>query len=60
MLGFGAFAALAGLAYWLQSQTLMVCAFGVAMASALALPLLERTYLRNWPRYVSSVQSLKT
>ena len=57
VLGFGAFAVLAALAYWLQSQTLMLCAFGAAMASALVLPLLERIYLRNWPRYVARVQS---
>lgn len=56
-LGFGAFATLAAFAYWLQNQTLMVCAFGAAMAGALALPLLEHTYLRTWPRYASTIQS---
>ena len=50
-LSFGAFVVLAALAYWLQSQQLMIFAFGVAMAGALALPLLEWTYLRTWPRY---------
>ena len=55
--GFGTFAALAAFAYWLQSQRLMVFAFGVAMASALALPLLERTYLRTWPRYAPIAHS---
>ncbi len=50
-LGFGAFVVLAALAYWLQSQQLMIIAFGAAMAGALALPLLEWTYLRTWPRY---------
>lgn len=52
-LGFGAFVVLAALAYWLQSHGLMLLAFGAAMASALAMPLLERTWLRTWPRYAS-------
>ena len=56
-LGFGAFATLAAFAYWLQNQPLMLFAFGAAMAGALALPLLEHTYLRTWPRYASTVQS---
>lgn len=56
-LGFGAFATLAAFAYWLQNQTLMLFAIGAAMAGALALPLLEHTYLRTWPRYASIVQS---
>jgi hypothetical protein len=53
-LGFGSFVVLAALAYWLQSDGLMLLAFGAAMVSALALPLLERTYLRTWPRYASA------
>ena len=57
MLGFGTFATLAALAYWLQNQNLMLFAFGVAMAGALTLPVLEHTYLRTWPRYISTVQS---
>ena len=57
MLGFGTFATLAALAYWLQNQRLMLFAFGAAMTSAFALPLLEHTYLRTWPRYVSTAQS---
>lgn len=51
LLGFGAFVVLAGFAYALQSQRLALMAFGAAMVGALALPLLERTYLRSWPRY---------
>ncbi len=50
-LSFGAFVVLAALAYWLQKQHLTLFAFGAAMAGALALPLLEWTYLRTWPRY---------
>ena len=57
VLGFGSFATLAAFAYGLQNQNLMLFAFGVAMAGALALPLLEHTYLRTWPRYVSTVRS---
>jgi DNA-directed RNA polymerase subunit RPC12/RpoP len=53
ILGFGGFVVLAALAYWLQSHGLMLLAFGAAMLSALALPLLERTYLRTWPRYAT-------
>jgi hypothetical protein len=26
---------------------------GAALVASLALPLLERTYLRHWPRYVA-------
>ena len=50
-LGFGSFVALVVIAYGLQSHGLMLLAFGAAMASALAMPLLERTWLRAWPRY---------
>ena len=56
LLSFGTVAALAAFAYWFQSQNLMVAALGAAMLGALALPLLERTYLRTWPRYAPSVQ----
>lgn len=45
--------ALAGVAYWLQSQTLLVLAIGAAMLPALVLPLVERVMLRDWPRYAS-------
>jgi hypothetical protein len=51
LLGFGTFVVLAALAYALQSQRLALIAFGAAMVGALALPLLERIFLRSWPRY---------
>jgi hypothetical protein len=35
----------------------MLAALGAAMAGVLALPLLERTYLRAWPRYTSTVKN---
>jgi len=51
---FGATILLAAIAYSIRSQGMMLAAFGAAMAGALALPVLERTYLRTWPRYVST------
>jgi DNA-directed RNA polymerase subunit RPC12/RpoP len=51
LLSFGTFVVLAVLTYALQSQGLALIAFGTAMAGALGLPLLERTFLRSWPRY---------
>lgn len=54
LLGFGTFVVLVALAYWLQSQLLMLLALGTAMVSAGALPLLEHPYLRNWPRHAAS------
>ena len=48
---FCGFLALAGIAYLMQSQALAVIAFGAAMLDAMSLPVLERTYLRDWPRY---------
>lgn len=51
---FAAIIALAAFAYWFQSGRAALLAVGAAMAGAAALPLLERTYLRTWPRYVSA------
>jgi hypothetical protein len=48
---FVVFLALGLLAYWLQSHEALLAAFGAAMLGSLALPMLERTYLRSWPRY---------
>ena len=59
VLDFGAIVVLAALAYWFQSQSLALAAFGAAMAGALAFPVLEHTYLRTWPRYASRVQDPK-
>lgn len=60
LLSFGTVAALAGFAFWLQSQNLVISALGAAMLGALALPLVEQTYLRHWPRYAPIVQQPKT
>jgi DNA-directed RNA polymerase subunit RPC12/RpoP len=57
MFNFAAIVVMGGLAYWFQSQGLMLAALGAAMAGVLALPLLERTYLRAWPRYTSTVKN---
>ncbi len=51
LLSFGTVAALAAFAYWFQSKGFVITALGAAMLGALALPLLEKTYLRHWPRY---------
>jgi hypothetical protein len=55
LFSFGAIVVLAAFAYWFQSQGLVITALGAAMLGALALPLLEKTYLRTWPRYVARV-----
>jgi hypothetical protein len=59
LLSFGTIIVLAAFAYWFESQGLVLSALGAAMMGALALPLLEQTYLRTWPRYASSVQRPK-
>lgn len=57
LLDFGMIIVLAAFAYWFQSQGLVLAALGAAMVGALAMPVLERTYLRTWPRYASIVKS---
>lgn len=57
VLNFAAIVVLAAFAYWFQSRDLVLVAVGAAMVGTSALPLLERTHLRTWPRYVSAVQS---
>ncbi len=49
---FGSFAVLAALAYFLQSNTLILLALAAGMVGPTALPVLERTYLGDWARYV--------
>lgn len=56
LLNFAAIVVLAAFAYWLQSRGLVVIAVGAALVGAAAMPLIERTYLRNWPRYAAIVQ----
>lgn len=57
MLNFAAIVVLAAFAWWFQSRNLVLVAVGAAIVGASALPLLEHTYLRTWPRYGSIVQS---
>ena len=54
LLDFGAIVLLGALAYWFESQALALLAFGAAALGASALPLLEQTYLRRWPRYAAT------
>lgn len=54
---FGTIVALGAFAYWTHSQRTVLFALGAAMLGALALPLLEKTYLRTWPRYASTVEN---
>lgn len=57
LLDFGAIVVLATLAYLFQSRDYALAALGAVMAGALALPLLESTWLRSWPRYAPPAQS---
>ncbi len=52
MFNFAALAVFVSSAYWLRSRELALIAFGCAMLGALVLPVLERTSLRAWPRFV--------
>ncbi|MEK7436411.1 MAG: hypothetical protein AAB150_05975 [Pseudomonadota bacterium] len=56
LLDFAAIVVLAAFAYWLQSRGLVVIAVAAALVGAAAMPLIERTWLRNWPRYAAIVQ----
>ena len=47
-----AFIVLAASAYGFRSQDLMLLGLGVAMMGALALTVIDRFYLRDWPRYL--------
>ena len=51
LVNFGLIVGLGLAAYKQQSQHLLLLAFVAAMAGAAALPLLENTVLRAWPRY---------
>lgn len=53
LFNFAVIVVLAVFAYSFQSRGLVVVAVGAAIVGAAALPLLERTYLRTWPRYVT-------
>jgi DNA-directed RNA polymerase subunit RPC12/RpoP len=48
---FGAFVALALAAHWLERPPLMLVGLALAMLGSAVMPLLERTWLKAWPRY---------
>jgi DNA-directed RNA polymerase subunit RPC12/RpoP len=50
--GAGGTLALAVLSYLAQSQALMMAALGAGMVAAAAASVLDRIWLRDWPRYV--------
>jgi DNA-directed RNA polymerase subunit RPC12/RpoP len=52
LVAFASILALAALAYWYRSQRLVLAVLALAFAAGAASNLLERTYLRSWPRYV--------
>lgn len=49
---FGSFIVLLALAYSLQSNALVLLALIAGMAGPTVLPVLERTHLRTWARYI--------
>lgn len=50
--GVGAALALAALSYATRSQALLLAALAAGVAAAGAMALLERIWLRAWPRYI--------
>lgn len=51
MVNFAVVLVLGALAYWYRTQELVLWTLGAAMFAGVAVPLLERTLLRSWPRY---------
>lgn len=51
--GAGVFVGLALLAYWQQSHGLLLAALALGVAAMGAVHVLERHWLRDWPRYVA-------
>ncbi len=60
LLNFGTIIVLVVLAWRYQSQGLVLATLAAAMASLLALPLLEKTFLRRWRRYAAMAGSPRT
>ncbi len=52
LFNFAAVAVFIACSYWLHGKVLAIIAFGAAMLGSLMLPVLERTWLRDWPRFV--------
>ena len=59
LFNFAVLIVLAAFAYWPQRRWLVLVALAAALLGASALPLLERTYLRNWPRYAAKARDAK-
>jgi DNA-directed RNA polymerase subunit RPC12/RpoP len=59
LFNFSAIIVTAAFAYWFQSRGLVLAMLGLAMLGALTLPLLEKTLLRTWPRYLSPDQEAR-
>lgn len=53
LLNFSLIVILAAFAWWLQSRDLVLAMLAAIMVGALVLPLLEKIWLRHWPRYIS-------
>jgi len=53
---FAAFVALAVLAWRLENNALTLLALCAGVGGAVALPIIERTYLRTWARYAPLAQ----
>jgi hypothetical protein len=43
---------LGALAYYFKSEPLMLATFAAVLIGSLVMPVMERTWLRSWPRYV--------
>lgn len=59
LFNFAVLVVLAFFVYRPQPRWLVLVVLAVAVAGALALPVLERTYLRNWPRYAVKAKDPK-
>lgn len=57
IVNFFAIIGLGTLAYFLKSEPLMAATFIAVLLGSMMLPLLERTWLRTWPRYVIPEQN---
>lgn len=51
MASFAVVIALGAAAYWTKSEPMVLWTLGAAAFGGVAVPLVERTVLRNWPRY---------
>ena len=54
MLSFGTIILLAVLAYWFRSRNLGLLVLAAAVMGVSISPLIERIFLRTWPRYAST------